>query len=53
MLALKCRRVLGGGLSGRKDLVESPGCTSHGECTVVCPKEIPLEFIGKMNQGLI
>ena len=25
-------------------------CTNHGECEAVCPKEIPLEFIGKMNR---
>ena len=29
------------------------GCTNHGECEAVCPKEIPLEFIGKMNHDLI
>src|SRR5271169_65216 len=23
-------------------------CTNHGECEAVCPKEIPLEFIGKL-----
>src|SRR4029077_5527779 len=23
-------------------------CTNHGECEAVCPKQIPLEFIGKM-----
>ena len=28
-------------------------CTNHGECEAVCPKEIPLEFIGKMNHDLI
>jgi succinate dehydrogenase / fumarate reductase, iron-sulfur subunit len=28
-------------------------CTNHGECEMVCPKEIPLEFIGKMNRDLI
>ncbi len=28
-------------------------CTNHGECEAVCPKEIPLEFIGKMNSDLI
>ncbi len=27
-------------------------CTNHGECEAVCPKEIPLEFIGKMNRDL-
>jgi succinate dehydrogenase / fumarate reductase, iron-sulfur subunit len=28
-------------------------CTNHGECEAICPKEIPLEFIGKMNRDLI
>ena len=28
-------------------------CTNHGECEAVCPKEIPLEFIGEMNRDLI
>src|SRR5271155_1834325 len=23
-------------------------CTNHGECEAVCPKEIPIEFIGRM-----
>jgi succinate dehydrogenase / fumarate reductase iron-sulfur subunit len=28
-------------------------CTNHGECEAVCPKGIPLEFIGKMNRDLM
>jgi len=28
-------------------------CANHGECEAVCPKQIPLEFIGKMNRDLI
>jgi succinate dehydrogenase / fumarate reductase, iron-sulfur subunit len=28
-------------------------CTNHGECEAVCPKEIPMEFIGKLNRDLI
>ncbi|MCU1278075.1 MAG: succinate dehydrogenase [bacterium] len=28
-------------------------CTDHGECEAVCPKEIPMEFIGVMNRDLI
>jgi len=28
-------------------------CTNHGECEAVCPKQIPMEFIGKMNRDLI
>ena len=28
-------------------------CTNHGECEAVCPKQIPLEFIGRMNRDLI
>jgi succinate dehydrogenase / fumarate reductase, iron-sulfur subunit len=27
-------------------------CTNHGECEAVCPKDIPLEFIGRMNRDL-
>ena len=32
---------------------EFGSCTNHGECEAVCPKEIPLEFIGRMNRDLI
>src|SRR6201995_6105631 len=28
-------------------------CTNHGECEAVCPTQIPLEFIGKMNRDFI
>jgi succinate dehydrogenase / fumarate reductase iron-sulfur subunit len=28
-------------------------CTNHGECEAVCPKKIPIEFIGNMNRDLI
>lgn len=28
-------------------------CTNHGECEAVCPKEIPIAFIGKMNRGVV
>ncbi len=28
-------------------------CTNHGECEAVCPKKIPLEFIGTTNRDLI
>jgi succinate dehydrogenase / fumarate reductase iron-sulfur subunit len=28
-------------------------CTNHGECEAVCPKKIPIEFIGRMNRDLI
>ena len=28
-------------------------CTNHGECEAVCPKEIPIEFIGRMNRDLM
>jgi len=28
-------------------------CTNHGDCEAVCPKKIPLEFIGQMNRDLI
>jgi succinate dehydrogenase / fumarate reductase, iron-sulfur subunit len=29
------------------------GCTNIGECTGVCPKEIPLEVIAKMNRDYL
>jgi len=29
------------------------GCTNIGECEAVCPKEISLDFIGKLNRELI
>ena len=28
-------------------------CTNHGECEAVCPKQIPIEFIGKLNRDLM
>ena len=35
------------------DAEEFGGCTNYGECEAVCPKEISLDFIAKMNQDLI
>ncbi len=32
---------------------ELGSCTNHAECEAVCPKEIPLEFIGRLNRDLI
>ncbi|MEO3782421.1 succinate dehydrogenase/fumarate reductase iron-sulfur subunit [Actinocorallia sp. B10E7] len=32
------------------DELDFGGCTNTGECTVACPKGIPLEFIGRMNK---
>jgi succinate dehydrogenase / fumarate reductase iron-sulfur subunit len=28
-------------------------CTNHGECEAVCPKEIPIDFIARMNRDLL
>ena len=28
-------------------------CTNHAECEAVCPKEIPLEFIARLNRDLL
>jgi succinate dehydrogenase / fumarate reductase iron-sulfur subunit len=28
-------------------------CTNHGECEAVCPKEIPLAFIARMNRDYL
>src|ERR1700752_5418541 len=45
------RRALGMVATMRNELFGS--CTNHGECEAVCPKQIPIEFIGKMNRDLI
>ncbi|HEY8480206.1 MAG TPA: succinate dehydrogenase/fumarate reductase iron-sulfur subunit [Spirillospora sp.] len=29
------------------------GCTNTGECTAVCPKEIPLDVIGRLNHDYL
>ena len=29
------------------------GCTNHGECEAVCPKEIPLDVIARMNRDFL
>jgi succinate dehydrogenase / fumarate reductase iron-sulfur subunit len=28
-------------------------CTNHGECEAVCPKEISLEFIARLNRDYL
>ena len=28
-------------------------CTNHGECEAVCPKEIRIEFIARMNRDYL
>ena len=28
-------------------------CTNHGECEAACPKEIPIEFIARMNRDYL
>jgi len=28
-------------------------CTNHGECTVACPKDIPLDYIAYMNRDYV
>ena len=45
------QRTLSMAVAMRNELFGS--CTNHGECEAVCPKQIPLEFIGKMNRDLI
>jgi succinate dehydrogenase / fumarate reductase iron-sulfur subunit len=32
------------------DELDFGGCTNTGECTVACPKGIPLETIGRLNK---
>jgi succinate dehydrogenase / fumarate reductase iron-sulfur subunit len=29
------------------------GCTNIGECSAVCPKEISMDFIARMNRDVI
>ena len=28
-------------------------CTNHGECEAVCPKEISVDFIARLNRDLL
>ncbi len=42
------QRILSMVAAMRNELFGS--CTNHGECEAVCPKQIPIEFIGKMNR---
>ena len=36
----------------QQDLEGFGGCTNIGECTAVCPKEIPLDVISQLNKDL-
>ncbi len=36
-----------------QDALGFGGCTQAGECTAVCPKEIPLETIARMNRDVL
>lgn len=36
-----------------QDVLGFGGCTNAGECTVVCPKEIPLETISRLNRDVL
>lgn len=46
--AEKDRRVLK--MVSTMDEAGFGNCTNYGECAAVCPKEIPLDFIAKMNR---
>ena len=46
--AEKDRRVLN--MVAAMDEAGFGNCTNYGECSAVCPKEIPLDFIAKMNR---
>jgi succinate dehydrogenase / fumarate reductase iron-sulfur subunit len=37
----------------KQDQLGFGGCTNIGECSAVCPKEIPMETIARMNRDLI
>lgn len=42
------RRALG--MIAQMDAEAFGSCTNHAECEAVCPKEIPIEFIARMNR---
>ena len=39
--------------SSQMDAEGFGSCTNHGECEAVCPKEIPLEFIARLNRDYL
>ena len=41
------------GMVAQHDMEGFGGCTNIGECTAVCPKQIPLESIARLNRDLI
>ncbi len=45
------RRTLS--MVARQDELGFGGCTNIGECAAVCPKEIPMESIARMNRELL
>ena len=45
------RRTLA--MVARQDELGFGGCTNVGECSAVCPKEIPMESIARMNGDLL
>ena len=38
---------------GQMDAEGFGGCTVTGSCEAVCPKEISLDFIGKLNRDYL
>ncbi len=59
LISTRCRRDSRSAISAPLDMVAAMSeevfgsCTNHGECEAVCPKKIPIEFIGRMNRDLI
>jgi succinate dehydrogenase / fumarate reductase iron-sulfur subunit len=41
------------GMVAQMDTELFGSCTNHGECEAVCPKEISLDFIARMNRDLV
>jgi succinate dehydrogenase / fumarate reductase iron-sulfur subunit len=41
------------GMVAQMDAELFGSCTNHGECEAVCPKEISLDFIARMNRDLV
>ena len=49
--ARRSARIAHGGAGERRELFGS--CTNIGECEAVCPKEIKLEVIARMNRDFL
>jgi succinate dehydrogenase / fumarate reductase iron-sulfur subunit len=40
-------------MSDQMDAEGFGSCTNHGECEAACPKEIPIDFIARLNRDYL